>query len=173
MPDEPLCCSFCFNSNIPLFEGGFDPSTRICGLCATKALAEIPHPVPAPTPPPERPSKEARLASTPTPKTLVAHLDQYVIGQNIAKRRLALGVSNHFKRLVDNWDRDAPDRIIADLDLHNVRIEKSNILLIGPSGSGKTHLVRSLASYLNVPLVIGDATSLTALGTSVRMLRAC
>jgi len=84
-----------------------------------------------------------------------------VIGQNIAKRRLALGVSNHFKRIVDAWDRGAPDPIIADADLYNVRIEKSNILLIGPSGSGKTHLVKSLASYLNVPLVIGDATSLT------------
>ena len=57
-----------------------------------------------------------------------------------------------------------PDPIVADPDLHNVRIEKSNILLIGPSGSGKTHLVKSLASYLNVPLVIGDATSLTEAG---------
>ena len=95
---------------------------------------------------------------------MVAHLDQFVIGQAIAKRRLALGVSNHFKRLVDTWDRDGSDPIIADSDLHNVRIEKSNILLIGPSGSGKTHLVKSLASYLNVPLVIGDATSLTEAG---------
>ena len=87
-----------------------------------------------------------------------------MIGQSIAKRRLALGVSNHFKRIVDTWDRDAPDPIVADPDLHNVRIEKSNILLIGPSGSGKTHLVKSLASYLNVPLVTGDATSLTEAG---------
>jgi len=106
----------------------------------------------------------ARLAIVPSPKTLVAHLDQFVIGQAVAKRRLALGVSNHFKRLVDAWDCAAPDPIIADPDLHNVRIEKSNILLIGPSGSGKTHLVKSLASYLNVPLVIGDATSLTEAG---------
>ena len=87
-----------------------------------------------------------------------------MIGQNIANKRLALGVSNHFKRLVDNWDRDASDPIIADPDLHNVRIEKSNILLIGPSVSGKTDLVRSLASFLNVPLVIGDATLLTEAG---------
>jgi len=156
---------FCFNSNVPLFEGGFDSTTRICAFCATRALAEItPQPVPEPTPPPERPSKEALLAFVPSPKTLVAHLDQYVIGQAIAKRRLALGVSNHYKRLVDAWDRAAPDPIVTDPDLHNVRIEKSNILLIGPSGSGKTHLVKSLASYLNVPLVIGDATSLTEAG---------
>jgi len=165
MSDQPSCCDFCFNQDIQLYEGGFDSTTRICAFCATRALAEItPQPVPEPAPPPERPSKEALLASIPSPKTLVAHLDQHVIGQSIAKRRLALGVSNHFKRIVDTCDRDAPDPIVADPDLHNVRIEKSNILLIGPSGSGKTHLVKSLASYLNVPLAIGDATSLTETG---------
>src|SRR5271166_6562468 len=167
MSDQPpSCCSFCFNQDVSLFGGRvLDSTTRICGFCATRALAEItPQPVPELTTPPERPSKEALLASIPAPKTLVAHLDQYVIGQAVAKRRLALGVSNHFKRLVDTWDRDAPDPIVADPDLRDVVIEKSNILLIGPSGSGKTHLVKSLASYLNVPLVIGDATSLTEAG---------
>ncbi len=163
--DQPVCCDFCFNQDIPLFVGGFDSTTRICAFCASRALSEItPQPVSDPTPPPERPSKEALLASIPSPRTIVAHLDQFVIGQTIAKRRLALGVSNHFKRLVDAWDSGSPDPIITDPDLHNVRIEKSNILLIGPSGSGKTHLVKSLASYLNVPLVIGDATSLTDAG---------
>ena len=87
-----------------------------------------------------------------------------MIGQDIAKRRLALGVTNHFKRLVDAWDKDALDPIVTDANLRDVVVEKSNILLIGPSGSGKTHLVKSLASYLNVPLVIGDATSLTEAG---------
>ena len=166
MSDQPSCCDFCFNQDIPLFEGGvLDSTTRICAFCATRALAEItPQPVPEPAPPPERPSKEALLASIPTLKSLVAHLDEHVIGQDIAKRRLSLGVSNHFKRLVDAWDCGAPDPIVSDADLQNVRIEKSNILLIGPSGSGKTHLVKSLASYLNVPLVIGDATSLTEAG---------
>jgi ATP-dependent Clp protease ATP-binding subunit ClpX len=166
MSDQPPSCDFCFNSNVPLFEGGvLDSTTRICAFCSTRALAEItPQPVPEPAPPPERPSKEALLASIPSPKTKVAHLDQYAIGQAVAKRRIALGVSNHYKRLVDTWERDAPDPIVADPDLQNVRIEKSNILLIGPSGSGKTHLVKSLASYLNVPLVIGDATSLTEAG---------
>ena len=124
MSDQPPCCSFCFNLNIPLFDGGFDPSTRICTFCATRALAEIPQPVPEPAPPPERPSKESLLASIPSPRTIVAHLDQYVIGQAVAKRRLSLGVSNHFKRLVDAWDKEATDPIITDADLHNVRIEK-------------------------------------------------
>jgi len=100
--DQPDCCSFCFNHDIPLFEGGFDSTTRICGFCATRALAEItPLPVPEPAPLPERPSKEALLASIPAPRSIVARLDQHVIGQDVAKRRLALGVSNHFKRLVD------------------------------------------------------------------------
>ena len=167
MSDQPSCCDFCFNQDVPLFEGGFDSTTRICATCAAQAVAETtvqPQPVPEPAPPPERPSREALLASIPSPKTLVTHLDQFVIGQDIAKRRLALGVSNHYKRLVDCWDRDAPDPIVADADLRDVVVEKPNILLIGPSGSGKTHLVKSLASYLNVPLVIGDATSLTEAG---------
>jgi len=162
--DQAVCCDFCFNQDIPLFVGGFDSTTRICDSCATRALSEIPQPVPEPAPPPGRPSKEFLLASIPSPKTLVAHLNQSVIGQDIAKRRIALGISNHYKRLVDIWDRGAPDPIITDADLRDVIMEKSNILLIGPSGSGKTHLVKSLASYLNVPLAIGDATSLTVVG---------
>ena len=96
------------------------------------------------------------------PKTLVAHLDQFVVGQEVAKRRIAVGISNHFKRVADTVQPDDP--IVTDPDLQNVRIEKSNLLLIGPSGSGKTHLVKSLASYLNLPLVIGDATSMTEAG---------
>ena len=163
MSDEPPRCSFCFNHDVPLFVGGFDPPVCISFFCSTKSVAET-QPLPGPTPPPERPSKEARLASNPSPKSLVSHRDQFVIAQDIAKRRLAIAVSNHFTRLVDTWARDDPDPIITDPDLHNVRIEKSNILLIGPSGSGKTHLVKSLASFLNVPLAIGDATSLTEAG---------
>jgi ATP-dependent Clp protease ATP-binding subunit ClpX len=161
--DQYACCDFCFNRGIPLYEGGFDPPVRICAFCSTKAIAEM-QPVSNPIPPAERPSKEARLAFIPPPKAIVAHQDHFVIGQNVAKRKLALGVSNHFKRLVDDLDRNDPDPIITDPDLQNVRIEKSNILLIGPSVSGKTHLVKSLASFLNIPLAIGDATSLAEAG---------
>jgi hypothetical protein len=83
MSDEPLCCSFCFNQHIPLFDGGFDPPVRICAFCPAHTLSEItPLPVAAPAPPPERPSSEAPL---------VADLDQLVIGQHVAKRRLSLG----------------------------------------------------------------------------------
>ena len=162
---RPVCCDFCYNSDVSLYEGGFEPLVHICAFCASRAVSQTtPQPAPEPAPAPERPSKEERLAFIPTPKSVVTHLDQFVIGQDVAKRKLALGVSNHFKRLVDNWDRNDPDPIITDADLQNVRIEKSNILLIGPSGSGKTYLVKSLASLLNVPLAIGDATSLTEAG---------
>ena len=165
MSDQPSCCDFCFNQDIQLYEGGFDSTTRICAFCATRALAEItPQPVPEPTPPPERPSKEARLASIPPPRPWSPTWTSIVIGQDIAKRRLALGVSNHFKRFVDAWDETPPIPSSPTPTSGMWRMEKSNILLIGPSGSGKTHLVKSLASYLNVPLVIGDATSLTEAG---------
>ncbi len=71
MSNEPPCCAFCFNHDIPLFEGGFEPPVHICAFCANRALSEItPQSVPEPNPPPERPSKEARLASIPSPKSL-------------------------------------------------------------------------------------------------------
>jgi ATP-dependent Clp protease ATP-binding subunit ClpX len=100
------------------------------------------------------PTKEDRRALVPSPKSVVAHLDQFVIRQEVSKRRLALSVSNHFKRAVDTWVADHPS--VTDPDLRVVRIEKSNILLIGPSDSEKPHLVRTLASCLNVPSVIRD-----------------
>ena len=151
-------CAFCSNLNVPLYQGGLDPIIFICGHCASQAVAQT-------TPQPARPApvtREERLAFVPTPKALVAHLDQFVVGQELAKRRIALGVSNHVKRIVDALEPDDP--IVSDPELRNVRIEKSNILLVGPSGSGKTHLVRSLASYLDLPVVIADATSLTEAG---------
>jgi len=85
----------------------------------------------------------------PTPRSIVEHLDQYVIGQTQTKRALAVAVHNHYKRLSADWDGA------------NVEIEKSNILLVGPTGSGKTLMARTLAKMLNVPFAIGDATTLT------------
>ena len=77
-----------------------------------------------------------------TPKEIVAHLDRSVIGQDRAKRTLAVAVANHYTRLLDYLDRTSADPIITDPALRHVVIEKSNILLIGPSGSGKTLLAR-------------------------------
>jgi len=86
-----------------------------------------------------------------TPSQIKAHLDQYVIGQDEAKRTLAVAVYNHYKRLKQNHKSD-------------VEIQKSNILMIGSTGSGKTYLAQSLAKFLGVPFAIADATSLTEAG---------
>ena len=112
----------------------------------------------------QRATRPERLATIPSPRDIVAHLDKSVVGQGQAKRTLAIAVSNHFKRLLDHSDRGAADPVISDPGLREVQIEKSNVLLIGPSGSGKTHLARSLAAYLSVPLFVADATILTESG---------
>lgn len=86
-----------------------------------------------------------------TPSQIKAHLDQYVIGQDEAKRTLSVAVYNHYKRLRQNKKSD-------------VELQKSNILLIGDTGSGKTYLAQSLAKFLGVPFAIADATTLTEAG---------
>jgi ATP-dependent Clp protease ATP-binding subunit ClpX len=98
----------------------------------------------------DMPVKVSVEAATLDPVMIKAHLDQYVIGQDAAKRMLAVAIANHYKRI------NNPDK--------NTEIEKVNILMLGPTGSGKTLLARSVARYLDVPFVIADATSLTEAG---------
>lgn len=99
-----------------------------------------------------------KLSEIPAPHTIKAQLDEYVIGQEKAKKVISVAVYNHYKRV---FERTSPDAAKYGAD---VEIEKSNILMIGPTGSGKTYLVKTLAKLLNVPLAIADATSLTEAG---------
>ena len=96
--------------------------------------------------------KETRI---PKPKEIKAYLDQYVIGQDRAKKLLSVAVYNHYKRILHNFSSSSDD---------GVEIEKSNILLVGPTGTGKTLLARTIAKMLMVPFAIVDATVLTEAG---------
>ena len=142
-------CSFCRRSHRdvgPLVEGPGD--VYICGECIDLCQSIIDQ---------ERkrrgPGKSAASSNTPSPRSIKEKLDQYVIGQQRAKRVLSVAVHNHYKRLA-----------LGEAGRDGVEIEKSNILLIGPTGSGKTLLAKTLAKVLDVPFAIGDATTLTEAG---------
>ena len=92
--------------------------------------------------------------SIPKPHEIKAYLDQYIVGQDDAKKVLAVSVYNHYKRLKHNIGEEKND----------IEIQKSNILLVGPTGSGKTLLAQTLAKMLDVPFAVADATTLTEAG---------
>lgn len=123
----------------------------------------------------ENQGPEFSLKDIPAPHKIKQRLDEYVIGQDHAKKVVSVAVYNHYKRVYAESLRTAegktegkaekmPSGSIWNADSDEVRIEKSNILMIGPTGSGKTYLVKTLARLLNVPLAIADATSLTEAG---------
>ncbi len=141
-------CSFCRKSYRdigPLVEGPGD--VYICGECIELCQSILDQEQK------RRGPSKTLFSDIPTPRKIVEHLDQYVIGQGSAKRVLAVAVHNHYKRLTSGFEGGS-----------EIEIEKSNILLAGPTGSGKTLLARSLARMLNVPFAIGDATTLTEAG---------
>jgi ATP-dependent Clp protease ATP-binding subunit ClpX len=92
----------------------------------------------------------------PTPRQMVEHLNQYVVGQDLAKKSIAVAVYNHYKRLLNHTS--------VSEGLSGVTLQKSNVLLLGPTGTGKTLIAQTLAKMLNVPFAIGDATTVTEAG---------
>jgi ATP-dependent Clp protease ATP-binding subunit ClpX len=103
----------------------------------------------------KRAGEQPKLGKQLTPSEIKAHLDQYIIGQEQAKRTIAVAVYNHYKRIRSN---------LGSGGSNTVELEKSNILMLGPTGSGKTAIAKCLAKLLNVPFAIGDATTLTEAG---------
>ena len=171
--DKVLYCSFCGKSQHEVKKLIAGPSVFICDECidlCTDIIQEETAKLP----------KEEGDDSLPTPHQIRENLDQYVIGQDHAKKTLAVAVYNHYKRLqylpkpkkekldkdgkaveaIDKKESKAPAKAIVD----GVELAKSNILLIGPTGSGKTLLAQTLARMLDVPFVMADATTLTEAG---------
>jgi ATP-dependent Clp protease ATP-binding subunit ClpX len=146
--EKVLYCSFCGKSQHEVKKLIAGPSVFICDECIELCNDIIRDEAPA-----EGIAAKAPKSDLPIPSEIKASLDQYVIGQEPAKRTLSVAVYNHYKRL---------KHIGASKD--EVELTKSNILLIGPTGSGKTLLAQTLARLLNVPFVIADATTLTEAG---------
>ena len=144
--DVKVYCSFCGKSQDEVKKIIAGNNVFICNECVALSQEIIK----------EELAEEvlADLAEVPKPKELLATLDEYVVGQDRAKRALAVAVYNHYKRVSFAESRNEED----------VDLQKSNILMIGPTGSGKTFLAQTLAKTLDVPFAIADATSLTEAG---------
>ena len=146
-----LCNIMMIGQNLAGFDendAGQAPNFQAMSPEQTQAPAQIQ------TPEKTKPSKFSNFNDVTKPKELSGYLDQYVIGQDVAKKVVSVAVYNHYQRIKNNLD-------LKNLD---VELQKSNVLLLGPTGSGKTLIAQSLAKKLNVPFAIADATTLTEAG---------
>ncbi len=166
LPDHTCICSKCMQKSMEDIQSHMDFRSLLGNLQNVNILSlnDLFGQIPGAKPSKEKKTEEAPqfdMKEVPPPHKLKQKMDQYVVGQDHAKKVLSVAVYNHYKRLVEedrNGNEDLKER------LSEVEIEKSNILMIGPTGCGKTFLVQTLAKMLDVPLAITDATSLTEAG---------
>ncbi|HET6743457.1 MAG TPA: ClpX C4-type zinc finger protein, partial [Kribbella sp.] len=148
-----LKCSFCGKSQKQVKKLIAGPGVYICDECIDLCNEIIEEEL--------NEGSEVGLTELPKPREIYDFLNAYVVGQDVAKKALAVAVYNHYKRVRDGQGGSSAGRHAKD---EAVELAKSNILLIGPTGCGKTYLAQTLARMLNVPFAIADATALTEAG---------